>query len=547
MKTFVHFLITLLLAAMASVQSAHAATITVINTADSGPGSLRAALAAAVDGDTINFAVTTPATITLTSGELVVNKSVTISGPGANLLSVDANHASGVFAIYASGKIVSISGLTITNGDPFFVHGGGGIYNAGATLTINNCTVSGNSSDSFPGGGIWNDGVNQAPGAMTINNSIISGNSATGIYNSYAPLTINNCTVSGNSDGAIFNDAAEDVPGLATITINNSTISGNSALHGAGISNVAADPGSATLTINNSTLSGNSASLNGGQGGGIYNAGTPGFFGPGNATLTIKNCTFSGNSGAFHGGIFNTGSGATLTIGSTILKAGTSGDNLFNLGGATATSLGYNLSSDDASTSLNQSTDQNNTDPMLGPLQDNGGQTFTQALLVGSPAIDKGKNFSGSTTDQRGTGFARTVDNPSIANATGGDGTDIGAFEVQAATYAAQIQQPINADGSSVFNVKRGVVPVKFTLTLNGTPTCALPPATIAVYRTGTGGNQSIDESIYTGPADNGSNFRIDSCQYVYNLSASPLGVGTYEVDILINNQVVGSASFKLK
>jgi len=98
-----------------------------------------------------------------------------------------------------------------------------------------------------------------------------------------------------------------------------------------------------------------------------------------------------------------------------------------------------------------------------------------------------------------------------------------------------------------VFNVKRGVVPVKFTLTLNGTPTCALPPATIAVYRTGTGGNQSIDESIYTAPADNGSNFRIDSCQYVYNLSASPLGVGTYEVDILINNQVVGRATFKLK
>ena len=113
--------------------------------------------------------------------------------------------------------------------------------------------------------------------------------------------------------------------------------------------------------------------------------------------------------------------------------------------------------------------------------------------------------------------------------------------------YAAQVQQPINADGTSVFNVKRGVVPVKFTLTLSGVPTCDLPAATIAVYRTGTGGNQQIDEGVYSGPADTGSNFRIDSCQYVYNLSASALGVGTYRVDIMINDQVVGSGSFKLK
>jgi uncharacterized delta-60 repeat protein len=113
--------------------------------------------------------------------------------------------------------------------------------------------------------------------------------------------------------------------------------------------------------------------------------------------------------------------------------------------------------------------------------------------------------------------------------------------------YAAQIQQPINADGSSAFNVRRGVVPVKFTLTLNGAATCNLPGATIAVYRTGTGWNQQVDESIYSGPADTGSNFRTDSCQYVYNLSASALGVGTYEVDIRINGQVVGSATFQLR
>lgn len=87
-----------------------------------------------------------------------------------------------------------------------------------------------------------------------------------------------------------------------------------------------------------------------------------------------------------------------------------------------------------------------------------------------------------------------------------------------------RLPQPINADGTSVFNVRRGVVPVKFTLTQRGIATCALPPATIAVTRTAGGTIRDIDESVYTVAADNGSNFRIDSCQYIYNLSASALG-----------------------
>ena len=78
--------------------------------------------------------------------------------------------------------------------------------------------------------------------------------------------------------------------------------------------------------------------------------------------------------------------------------------------------------------------------------------------------------------------------------------------------YAAQIQQPIDPDGTSVFNVKRGVIPVKFTLTLNGMATCNLPSATIAVTRTAGGTIGPVGESVYSGPADNGSNFRIDSC-----------------------------------
>ena len=134
----------------------------------------------------------------------------------------------------------------------------------------------------------------------------------------------------------------------------------------------------------------------------------------------------------------------------------------------------------------------------------------------------------------------------------GGAGTITGSILSSAELYdsnpySAQVQQPINADGSSVFNVHRGVVPVKFTLTLDGTATCDLPPATIALTRTAGGTLGEIDEFVYAGAADTGSNFRIDSCQYIYNLSANALGVGTYRIDVMINGQVVGSATFVLR
>ena len=106
----------------ASAIPAHATTIIVTNTNDSGPGSLREALADANDGDTINFAVT--GTIGLTSGQLLVDKNVTISGPGSASLAVDGNATSRVFHI-GPGKIVSISGLTLTNGSTDSENGGG--------------------------------------------------------------------------------------------------------------------------------------------------------------------------------------------------------------------------------------------------------------------------------------------------------------------------------------------------------------------------------------------------------------------------------------
>jgi hypothetical protein len=104
--------------ALAGAERAHAANITVSNTNDSGSGSLRQALADANDGDTIDFDLTYPATITLTSGQLVVDKSITISGPGADLLTVKRDSAAPNFRIFIvnSGKTVTISGLTISSG-----------------------------------------------------------------------------------------------------------------------------------------------------------------------------------------------------------------------------------------------------------------------------------------------------------------------------------------------------------------------------------------------------------------------------------------------
>jgi len=96
--------------------STQAATITVTNTNDSSAGSLRQAIADAVDGDTINFdSLLNGQTITLTSGELLVNKSVTINGPGSDHLIIDGNHASRVFHV-SGGVTATIAGLTITNG-----------------------------------------------------------------------------------------------------------------------------------------------------------------------------------------------------------------------------------------------------------------------------------------------------------------------------------------------------------------------------------------------------------------------------------------------
>jgi hypothetical protein len=179
-----------------TMMSARAATITVTNTNDSGPGSLRQALANTNNGDTINFAVT--GVITLSNGGLGVTKNVTISGPGAHQLTVNGNQALFAFGVFPQ-ITVSISGLSIRNAQV-------GVYNNQGTVSVSNCVLSGHSS-----AGLYN----HAGASMTVANSNISNNSGTGADNQ-GTLTVSSCVLSGNSNAGIGNRAPSS--GAASLT-----------------------------------------------------------------------------------------------------------------------------------------------------------------------------------------------------------------------------------------------------------------------------------------------------------------------------------------
>ena len=439
----------------------------VTTTADSGPGSLRAAIEGAGDGDTIYFDTALYGqTIILTSGELAINASITISGPGANLLTVSRDVQASPFRIFhvLPGHSVIIDGLTITGGldtgggirndrstlsvnnctisqnsSPIFLSNGGGIYNDGsggsATLTIIDCSIANNRATDT-GGGIYNDASNAGSATLSMWNSSVTGNIAAhtenfgggiggGIGNAGGSVALTNCVVSVNSAGVTDPFPAGNGGGISnsgTLTIIGSTIKNNQGfLQGGGIYN------GGTLTITSSTVSGNSANgqhdgMPWGQGGGILNNGSLTFT---NSTLsnnsaalagggiygggTITNSTISGNAASQNGGGIATSGG--IALGNTILKAGSSGANIFGNPG-TVTSLGYNLSSDNGGGFLTATGDQVNTDPLLSPLQDNGGPTFTHELLTGSPAINAGDpNFTPPPVyDQRGPMIASSTD-----------------------------------------------------------------------------------------------------------------------------------------
>jgi predicted outer membrane repeat protein len=291
---------------------------------------------------------------------------------------------------------------------------GGGINNDTGTLTVNASTFSGNSAGFPGGGGIYNYDPNGGSATATVITSTLSGNSAVsggGILNDgsnggSAMLSVNACTFNGNSastkGGGIANDG---ISGTATSLVATCTFSTNTAINGGGICNAGASSTNATLRVNASTLSGNSAS---GDGGSIFNDG----------------------SSAGH---------ATLEIGDTILTRGTSGSNITNALG-TVISHGYNLSSDGGGGFLTATGDRTNTNPLLGPLRNNGGPTFTHALQINSPAVDQGKRDAipslALTTDQRSA--PRPFDFPTTTDASGGDGSDIGAFELGRPTLNIQ-------------------------------------------------------------------------------------------------------------
>jgi len=315
-------------------QTASTSPITVLNTTDSGPGSLRDAICLVTAGGIIDF---TPAltgqTITLSSAQLDINKNMTISGTVP--ITISGDNAVRVFYVGVGLTNVVLDGLSVINGNSLTY--GAGLDNRASTVTINNSTFANNNDTNGGGGAITNIG-----GTLVINNSTFYNNSAGG----------------GNSGGAVES--------------------------------------SGTLTIQNSTFANNSSTN---LGGAVSFVGT---------TLTIKNSTFSGNNATTNGRTFYLTAGATH-IYNTIMANGTGGGS--ECAGAGLTTNTNNLI--ETGTCGGAIT----SDPQLGPLQNNGGNTQTMQLLAGSPAIDAGNNGTCLATDQRG-----------IARPRNGI-CDLGAFE----------------------------------------------------------------------------------------------------------------------
>ena len=255
-------------------------------------------------------------------------------------------------------------------------------------------------------------------------------------------LHLNDCTVKdsvGLDAGGILN--------LGELFMHGCTVSGNAGSEGGGIQN------RGSLYLCNCTINGNSASQNGG---GIFN-----YVG---AAMTLEYSTIGNNqaTGAYsRGGGFSNWGQATFE--STIVADNTAGDGTHNNGftepaqGGVTTSDGYNIDSEN-SCGFDQPTDLINTDPLFSSLQDNGGPTFTHALLHGSPAIDAGDNSGAPVTDQRG------VPRPQ------GPAVDIGAFELAQASVDISTKT-----GTAYFSTLDGYITNLNALNPAQT-NCGLPP-----------------------------------------------------------------------
>jgi CSLREA domain-containing protein len=438
------------------------------------------------------------ATASGTGGTGTTVGTVTINGLGATVLNISGNNgvSSRNFSIFniASGGNLSISGVTVSgaktnsDGGAFRNQGilsvnnstisgndggafGGGIFNRSGTVTVSNSIFSGNTVFQG-GGGICNTGSTGSEGTVTISNSTFSGNTADsggGIMNrsNGGILNISNSTLSGN----IANNGGGAIRNYGTLNINNSTISGNNALQGGGIRS------DGTLNISNSTISGNNVTFGGGGGiqissgiSTITNSTISGNTSNGSdggggvliqsGTVTISNSTLSGNSASIGGGLRNRY--GTLNIANTIIANSTSGGDYVGGNNATIGTNTNNLVEDGSISGAIAA------DPLLGPLANNGGPTFTMALLAGSPAIS---TTPGTGTDQRG-----------INRNT----SDIGAYSygIQVNTTADTIDSDPNVtslrEAITLANTTAGDDQISFNLTGSSSYTItlasALPP-----------------------------------------------------------------------
>ncbi|MEO6390912.1 MAG: choice-of-anchor Q domain-containing protein [Pyrinomonadaceae bacterium] len=398
---------------------------TVTKALDTGDGvcdtdcSLREALTAsnsAISPDNVivfdTAAFSTPRTIVLTGGELVLESysSLLIRGGGPNMLTIDGNNQCRVFT-NRLGAFAVLEGLTVTGGNGVgeLMSGHyGGIYNAG-TLNIINAEIRNNSA-AGNGGAIGNGLI----GTLillrtTVRNNAANGLAGGGIYNQGNLITVTNSTIDHNSAGTAGGGIAN---ALGSIIVSASTVSGNNAADGGGgLSNI--DP-NALITVSSTTIADNSANHGGGM----------------TTVLAVK----VGNS----------------IIADNRLVGGTAGVDVE--GGID--SLGYNLIERDQGAILTGILTGNilGQDPQLLMLANNGGPTRTHALRRTSPVIDKGGALGGSV-DQRGN--PRPYDHLIFANAPGGNGVDIGAFERQAIDVPMGVNSDFDGDGKTDVSVFR--------------------------------------------------------------------------------------------
>jgi predicted outer membrane repeat protein len=377
-------------------------------------------------GSTISFASGLSGTITLDSQLPAINYPTSIQGPGASQLTVSGDDSSRAFYLngFDGAQATTISGLTITGGAASI---GAGVLSDNMDLTLTGVTLSDNHATES-GGGIQAE----AGGSLTIVDSTISGNTASGgaglytFYGSGTPTTIRSSTISGNNAlpgvfGGSFGGAYFDYSSSALVE--NSTIYGNTAAgRGGGLHHDGREDGGPGLTVRDSTISHNSA---GTRGGGVASNGDPIDTQP-----TFENTIIAGNSAP-------TGPDVSANDGSM--------NAAFSL-----------IQASDPSTTINQTgPDIFSVDAQLGPLANNGGGTMTQKPLSSSPAVDAGSAFA-LTTDQRG--LVRPFEIPSIANAAGGDGSDIGAVELQAGDVPpapASVNQPTGQRAAALKKCKQ--------------------------------------------------------------------------------------------